>query len=94
MLPVNIEVNVSFQISVFGEFPGGPLVRTLRFHCQGCASVPGWGTKIPQVCGVAKNNKNKRKTKQCQNKSVFSFSLDVYPGVELLDHVVVLLLVF
>ena len=33
--------------SLIWEFPGGPVVRTRRFHCQGSGSVPGWGTKIP-----------------------------------------------
>ena len=25
------------------------MVRTRRFHCRGPGSIPGWGTKIPQV---------------------------------------------
>ena len=31
-----------------GKAPGGPVVRTLHFHCRGHGSpiVPGWGTKI------------------------------------------------
>ena len=35
------------------EFPRSPAVQTLNFHCQGPGSIPGWGTKIPQVirCG-------------------------------------------
>ena len=31
------------------EFPGGPVVRTLCFHCRGLDSVPGWGMKILQA---------------------------------------------
>ena len=31
------------------EFPGGPVVRTLPFHCRGTGLIPGRGTKIPQV---------------------------------------------
>ena len=34
---------------VDGEFPGGLVVRTLRFHCRGQGSVPGRGTKILQA---------------------------------------------
>ena len=30
------------------EFSGGPVVRTLHFHCQGF-DPPGRGTEIPQV---------------------------------------------
>ena len=33
----------------FREFPGGPMVRALCFHCQGLGSIPVWGTKIPQA---------------------------------------------
>ena len=31
------------------ELPGGPVVRTKRFHYCGLGSVAGWGIKIPQV---------------------------------------------
>ena len=32
------------------EFSGGPVVRTLRFHCQGSGfDPPDRGTEIPQV---------------------------------------------
>ena len=31
------------------EFPGGPAVRTRRFHCHGQGSIPGQGTKVPQA---------------------------------------------
>ena len=38
------------------EFPGGPVVTTARFHCQGPGSIPGQGTKIPQATWRAKTN--------------------------------------
>ena len=38
----------SFRRKLSGEFPGGPVVRTLRFHCL-AGSIPGWGIKIPQA---------------------------------------------
>ena len=31
------------------DFCGGPVVRTLCFHCRGMGSIPGWGTKILHV---------------------------------------------
>ena len=40
------------------EFPGSPVVRTLRFHCGGEGSIPGWGTNIQQA------DKKKRKEKK------------------------------
>ena len=30
------------------ELPGGPVVRTWRFHSHGLGSIPGWGNKIPK----------------------------------------------
>ena len=33
----------------YREFPGGPVVRTLCFHCRGHGSIHGWGTKILQA---------------------------------------------
>ena len=37
------------QKSIYKEFPGGPVVRTPPFHCQGVGFNPGWGTRIPQA---------------------------------------------
>ena len=34
-----------FEIEI-AEFPGGPVVRTRRFHCRGPGAIPGQGTKI------------------------------------------------
>ena len=31
------------------ELPGGPVVRTRCFHCQGSGPIPGQGTKIPHA---------------------------------------------
>ena len=30
-----------------GHFPGGPVVKTLRFNVGGAGLIPGLGTKIP-----------------------------------------------
>ena len=38
-------------INVFWEFPGGPVVRTLGFHCYGPGSIPGQGTETSQCLG-------------------------------------------
>ena len=45
-----------FKISRKGEFPGGPVVGTQHFHCQGQGLISGWGTKILQAvwCGQKK----------------------------------------
>ena len=35
------------QIDPNWDFPGGPVVKTLHFHCRGTGFLPGRGTKIP-----------------------------------------------
>ena len=42
------------------DFPGGPVVKTLRFQCRGHGFDPwGQGTKIPHAaqCGQKKGNR-------------------------------------
>ena len=46
------------RTEIWGEFPGGPVVRTWGFHHGGLGSIPGQGTKIPQ----AKWHGQKKKT--------------------------------
>ena len=43
----NRHIILLYRKDMFWEFPGGPVVRTLCFHCRGPSSIPGWGTKIP-----------------------------------------------
>ena len=45
------------------EFPGGPMVRTPRFHCPGL--IPGRGTKIPQA---TRHSSPPKKGLECQCK--------------------------
>ena len=45
-----------------GDFPGGPVVKTL--HCQ-CSSILGWWTKITHA--VAKKKKKKGEWKQARH---------------------------
>ena len=41
------------------DFPGGPVVRTWRFHCRDLGSIPGRGTKIPQAAWLCQNKERK-----------------------------------
>ena len=42
------------------DFPGGPVVKTPRFHCRGRGSIPGRGrSRMPQ--GAAKKKKEEKK---------------------------------
>ena len=48
---------VSFKKGRFGEFPGGPVVRTQHFHC----CDPVLGTKILQaLCTAGKKKKGRQ----------------------------------
>lgn len=45
-------------MSVHWECPASPVIRTMCFHCYGLASIPVWGTKIPEVVRHGQNNNN------------------------------------
>ena len=66
---------MDFKIISFRESPGGPVVRTLGFHCLGPGFNPRWGTKVPQAVRCGKK----------QNKTLYiyfyPFSLDFYLGM-------------
>ena len=48
-----------YNINIW-EFPGGPVVRTLRFHWRRPpGSIPGWGTKILQAAWCSQKKKEK-----------------------------------
>ena len=42
------------------EFPGSPVVRTQRFHCQGSGSISGHGIEILQAAGRSQKKKEKK----------------------------------
>ena len=47
------------------DFPGGPVVKTLCFHCSGHGSIPGRGTKIPHdECGQKMEKTETKKKKK------------------------------
>ena len=48
---------------MFGDLPGGPLVKTLPFSVGGMGSIPGWGAKIPHDVWPKKKKKKKKNPK-------------------------------
>jgi len=42
-----------------GNFPGGPVIKTLLSNADGAGSIPGWGTKIPHA--LQSKNQNIKK---------------------------------
>ena len=61
------------------DFPGGPVVKTLHFHCRGYEFDPGWRTKISQAtqCGQKKKKKKERDSINSLNQNIF-FKLYVF----------------
>ena len=59
-----------FKLEQAGEVPGGPVVRTWCFHCQGPDSIPGRGSKIPQAAWHGQNNKKKSYLKEQQQQKL------------------------
>ena len=41
------------------DFPGGPVLKTLCFHCRTLSSILDWGTEIANAVGMAKKKKKK-----------------------------------
>ena len=41
-----------------GDFPGGPMVRTLHFHCRGHGLDPWSGIKTPHALRCGKKKKS------------------------------------
>ena len=46
-----------------GDFPGGPMVKTLPFRARGAGLIPGWGTKIPDA--QQPRNQNMKQKQSC-----------------------------
>ena len=51
-------INCDHMKNIFGDFPGGPVVKTLPSGARGAGSIPAWGTKIPH--GLWPKNQNKK----------------------------------
>ena len=47
----------AIQKQVVGDFPGGPVVKTLHFQGRSTGLIPGWGTKIPHAVQLQKKKK-------------------------------------
>ena len=56
----NTLVEKAVQKHVPWEFPGGPVVRFWRFHCQAQGSIRGQGTKIPASHVACPKTKTKK----------------------------------
>ena len=60
------------------DFPGGPVVKALRFHCSGRGAIPGRGTKIPHdECGQ-KMEKTETKKKKIIKKKKKAWLLSIW----------------
>ena len=41
----------AYQVSIFEDFPGGPVVKNLPSNAGATSSILGSGTKIPRAMG-------------------------------------------
>ena len=64
------DIKFPFKINLSREFPGGPVVRTWRFHGQGPGSVASRGTKITQAAWRGQKKKKKRRVKKDKIKLI------------------------
>ena len=46
-----------------GNFPGGPVVKTLTSDAGGTGPIPGWGAKIPYASWP--KNQNRKQNQYC-----------------------------
>ena len=53
-----------------GDFPGGPVVKTLYFHCRGHGFDPWWGTKIPHAPQYSRKKKRLWKFYNAQDSAL------------------------
>ena len=44
----------------FGDFPGGPMVKTSPSNVGGAGSIPAWRAKIPHALGPKQQNIKQR----------------------------------
>ena len=47
------------NVGYLGDFPGGPVVKTLSLQCKGCGFDPWLGNKDPAYCLVWQKKKKK-----------------------------------
>ena len=59
-IKVRISCTTASKGIKYWEFPGGPVVRTQRFHFGDPGPIPGGGTKIPQAEWCSQKIKIKR----------------------------------
>ena len=43
-----------------GDFPGGPVVKTLPSNAEGASSIPGWGAEIQHASRTKNQNMKQR----------------------------------
>ena len=70
IFPFSMIEHLTIEQFDFQEFPSGPVVRTLSFHCsEDPGSFPDQGTRILQLCGKTQKKKKKKKTDSKRTKS-------------------------
>ena len=77
----SMEIQIRGQRGSRGEFPGGPGIRTLCSHCQGCGFNPWSGTYNPSSHEVRQEKKKKRGKLESQAEPQLYLFLVVLSGL-------------
>ena len=65
---INTQGVIQKQLGV-GDFPGGPVVRTLLSNTEGVGSIPGWGIKILHAMRCHQTLKKKKEPDLIKKKT-------------------------
>ena len=58
-----------------GDFPGGPVVKTLPSNAEGTGSIPGWEAKILHASARKQNNSNNKNKGSIATNSIKTFKM-------------------
>ena len=66
-----------FKIMKWDDFPGGPVVRTLCFHCRVLGLIPCWGplSDFHKLCSATTTTKNNNESEMRHQEVVIGLSV-------------------
>ena len=64
LVSIIVIINIENICRLHRDFPGGPVVKTLHFHCRGCSFDPSSAEiRSHMICGGTRKIKNKQTKK-------------------------------
>ena len=68
----SMEIHIREQRGSWGEFPGGPVIRTLYSHCRGCGFNP-WSGNYDRSSHEARQKKKRGKLESQAEPQLYLF---------------------